>query len=65
MIEVNGVKVDWQENMTVEEVLKKMDYTYPLIVVRVNGKLVEKNHWSTYPVPNQAIVQAHHMIAGG
>lgn len=65
MIEVNGKKVEWEEGMTVEKLLEKMNYTFPKIVVRVDGKVIEKNDWQGYPIPDQSVVQAHHLIAGG
>jgi thiamine biosynthesis protein ThiS len=65
MIEVNSKKLDWEEGMTVKIVLAKMNYTFPMIIVRVNGVLVDKKDWDTYPVPQGATVQALHQIAGG
>lgn len=65
MITVNSNQIEWEENLTVESLLKKMNYTFPKIVVRVNGKVVEQKMWSAYKVPDDAEVQAHHLIAGG
>lgn len=65
MIEVNGNKVEWENNLTVEELLKRMKYTFPKIVVRVNGEVIDKKQWTYYIVPDKAVVQAHHLIAGG
>jgi sulfur carrier protein len=65
VIRVNGNQVEWEENLTVESLLKKMNYTFPKIVVRVNGKVVEQKKWTVYEVPDEAEVQAHHLIAGG
>lgn len=65
MIEINGNLIEWENNMTVEKLLKRMNYTFPKIVVRVNGKVIEKKEWASYIVPDGAVVQAHHLIAGG
>ena len=65
VITVNSNQIEWEENLTVESLLKKMNYTFPKIVVRVNGKVVEQKMWSAYKVPDDAEVQAHHLIAGG
>lgn len=65
MIEVNGRKLEWEKGMTVNTVLAKMNYTFPLIIVRVNGELVDKKDWDTHFIPPEAIVQALHQIAGG
>lgn len=65
MITVNGNQIEWEEDLTVESLLKKMNYTFPKIVVRVNGKVVEQKKWTVFKVPDDAEVQAHHLIAGG
>ncbi len=65
MVEVNGISVNWEEGLTVEKLLKQMNYTFPKIVVRVNGNIVDKKYWAEYYVTDQSVVQAHHLIAGG
>ncbi len=65
MVEINGHKVDWEEGMTVKRLLELMNYTFPMIIVRVNGELVGKEDWDRFPVPRKARVQALHQIAGG
>jgi len=65
MITVNGLELAWEEGMTVADLLDKMNYTFPKIVVRVNGKVIKQQHWHVYLIPDQADVQAHHLIAGG
>ena len=65
MIEVNGKKLAWEEGMTVRRVLQLMNYTFPLIIVRVNGELVNNQDWDTTVIPQGANVQALHQMAGG
>jgi sulfur carrier protein len=65
MITVNGREVAYEEGMTVKKLLEIMNYTFPMIIVRVNGKLVLKEDWDTFEVPEGARVQALHQIAGG
>lgn len=65
MISVNGRKLEWEDGMTVKTVLARMNYTFPMIIIRVNGELVDKKDWPTYPVPDGATVSALHQIAGG
>ena len=52
MITVNGNKMEWQSGLTVEEVLKNIQYNPPIIVVKVNGKPVLKKEYSTYKIPD-------------
>lgn len=65
MITVNGKEVAYEEGMTVKRLLEIMNYTFPMIIVRVNGKLVLKEDWETFVIPPGAKVQALHQIAGG
>jgi sulfur carrier protein len=65
MITVNGKEIAYEEGMTVKRLLEIMNYTFPMIIVRVNGKLVLKEDWETFAVPEGAKVQALHQIAGG
>jgi sulfur carrier protein len=65
VILINGNEVAFEEGMTVKKLLAKMNYTFPMIIVRVNGKLVNKEDWETFVVPRGAKVQALHQIAGG
>ncbi len=65
MVSVNGIQIDWEEDLTVEMILQKMNYTFPMIIVTVNGIPVDRAQWPVFRVPDKAIVQAHHLIAGG
>ncbi len=65
MVSVNGTDLIWEENLTVELLLQRMNYTFPLIIVRINGIVVDQAEWAYYLVPDNAVVQAHHLIAGG
>ena len=64
-ITVNGRTVAWQEGMTVQTVLKVMNYTFRMLVVKVDGRLVRKEEYKTFPVPEDADVKVIHMVAGG
>ena len=65
MIEVNGNKVDFVENETVKDLLKRMRYTFPNIVVKINGDLVKRTDFADTIVPDNSKVAAIHMISGG
>jgi thiamine biosynthesis protein ThiS len=66
MIKVNRRhEIPWQTGMTVRDVLKAMNYTYPHIVVTVNGDVVRHDDYDNHEIPDEADVQVIHMIAGG
>ena len=65
MIEVNGKEVEWIENETVSQLLERMRYVFPLVVVKINNKVVPKNDFSKVTVPDNSQVSVIHMISGG
>ena len=65
MICVNDEQMEWETGMTVQDVLDRRRYTFPLIVVKVNGELVSKEAYGSYPVPDGADVKVIHLISGG
>lgn len=64
-IEVNGKKIDWVENETVAQLLKRMRYIFPLVVVKIGEKVVPKKDFSEVIVPDNSKVAVIHMISGG
>jgi len=64
-ITVNGRNVPWSDGMNVQTVLDVMNYTFRLLVVKVNGRLVKKEEYKTFKVPENSDVKVIHMVAGG
>jgi len=66
MVTVNDRdKVDWVEGMTVQALLDRLGFDYPLITVTVNQHLVRREDWATCPVPDGAAVVVFHLAHGG
>ena len=65
MIIVNGKNVDFVEKETVSDLLKRMKYTFPNIVVKINGQLVKRTDFSNTIVNDKSEVSVIHMISGG
>jgi thiamine biosynthesis protein ThiS len=65
MIKVNGRDREWEENLTVELLLKKCKYTFPLIMVKVNGKYIPKEKYKDTAIMDGDDVRVIHSIAGG
>jgi len=53
------------ENETVKQLLKRMKYTFPLVVVKVNDEVVPRNLFDQVTIPDNAKVDVIHMISGG
>ena len=61
----NRDKINWQKDMTVNDVLDVMGYNYSLITVTVNGELVPHEDYDSYSVPDNAEVIVFHLAHGG
>ena len=55
----------WHPGMTVAEVLDAMSYTFPHIVVSIDGVVVRHDAYAETPVPDDADVRMIHLMAGG
>ena len=64
-ISVNGQAIAWEEGMTVRRVLQVMKYTFRLLVVKVDDRLVKKDEYDSFQIPAGAEVKVIHMVAGG
>jgi thiamine biosynthesis protein ThiS len=64
-ITVNNRTVEWEKNMTVRRVLEVMNYTFKMLVVKVNGRLVKRKDYDKVIVPKNADVKVLHLVAGG
>ncbi len=65
MIKVNGRDREWQEDLTVTLLLERCKYTFPLIMVKVNGKYIPKEKYINTLIADNDDVQVIHSIAGG
>jgi thiamine biosynthesis protein ThiS len=66
MILVNGkFEAEWEEGMTVSELLRQLKFSFPLIIVSVDGMLVPKEEYATHEIPDETEVKVLHMSAGG
>lgn len=53
------------EVLTVRQLLAAMRYTFPLIVVRINGEVIARSDYDSATVRNGDNVDAIHLIGGG
>jgi|Deesub1362A_J573_1020465.scaffolds.fasta_scaffold11159_3 thiamine biosynthesis protein ThiS len=65
MIEVNGEHIPWKEGMTIQDVLETCRYTYPMVIIKVNGKIIKRAQYETYKVKDGDVVQVIHLMSGG
>ena len=66
MITVNKRdKLNWQEGLTINEILKRMNYDYSLISVYLDEKYVPPEEYATREIPDDSSVQIIHLAHGG
>ena len=62
---VNNKSVEFLEKETVTDLLKRMNFTFPLVVVKINKTLIPRDSYKTTIIPQDADIQIIHMISGG
>ena len=65
MIRVNGRDLPWEQEMTVQRVIQAKGYTFPAVMVNVNGISIAENEYETKSVQDGDTVLILHLIAGG
>jgi thiamine biosynthesis protein ThiS len=54
-----------EESLTFEELIKKKNFTFKLIVTRLNGKLVKKEERNKVFIKDGDNVTVLHLVSGG
>jgi len=54
-----------EDNMTFEELIKKKNFTFKLIVTKLNGKVVKKEERSEVVINDGDDVTVLHLVSGG
>ena len=65
MIRVNGKSTSFVAGTTLQEIICRLNYDFPLLFVRVNRTIVRKAEWPRYAVPDGAEVEIMPIVAGG
>jgi len=64
-IDVNKNPIDWVKDETITRLLRRMNYTFPLVVVKIDGQVIPKSRYSETIVPDGSVVEVIHLISGG
>lgn len=54
-----------EDHLTIENILKIKNFTFKMLVIKVNGKLIKKGHYHEAEVNDGDDVHILHMISGG
>ena len=61
----NKHQVDWKEGLTVTHILKELNFSFKMLLVKVDGQLIKKEAYDTFLIPQNADVKVHHLMSGG
>jgi sulfur carrier protein len=53
------------ESLSVSELLAMMKFTFPLIIVKINGQLIKKEDYGRVFIGDNDNVEAIHLMSGG
>jgi thiamine biosynthesis protein ThiS len=66
MIRVNNRdEIEWEEGLTVSDLLGRFRYTFAHIIVKINNEVIPREEYPTAIIPDGADVWVIHLIAGG
>jgi thiamine biosynthesis protein ThiS len=54
-----------KDQITVSELLKIKNFTFKMLVIKVNGKLVKKDFYESFKINNGDDVSVLHLVSGG
>jgi sulfur carrier protein len=59
-------KIDTQKNsLTIDELLEVKNFSFELLIVRINGKLIKKEEYSSSTIMKGDEVHVIHVFGGG
>ena len=64
-IKVNGGGVEFVKGETISELLKRMNYKFPLVVVKVNGEVIATGKYKETKFPDKSTIDIIHLTSGG
>ena len=66
MIRVNNRdRIEWEQDLTVSLLLERLRYTFPHIIVSIDGEVVHREDYGSRAIPDGSDVRVIHLIAGG
>ena len=65
MITVNNETIEWQENLTVSRLLVLLKYKFPLLIIRINGKLIPRTNYKDTFIKDKDEIKIIHLMSGG
>lgn len=61
----NSPEIFEEEKLTVEEIIQKKNFTFKMLVTKLNGKVVNKNERNNTGVKDGDDLMILHLVSGG
>ncbi len=61
----NRPYADWHEGLTIRGVMEHMNFTWPKLVVKVNGQLIWPEDYDKVVLNEDDDLKIHHLLGGG
>jgi sulfur carrier protein len=65
MLMVNKEPMEYEQGMTVQDILDRRKYTFRMITVIVNGKIVSRENYSSFKIKDGDNIDVIHIMSGG
>ena len=64
-ITVNGRELEHKEGESINRLLKRMRYTFPLVIVKLDGHIISREDYIKINIHDGAKVDVIHLTSGG
>jgi sulfur carrier protein len=65
-ITLNAGSETWAEDsLSIREILDRKRWSFPLIIAKLNGKLVERENYASCAVKDGDALELYHLVSGG
>jgi sulfur carrier protein len=62
---VNGRRTEFKQGETLTNLLRRMNYVFPLVVVRIDGAVIAKSAYDRTMITDGSDVEVLHLTSGG
>jgi thiamine biosynthesis protein ThiS len=62
---VNGRRTEFKQGETLTDLLRRMKYVFPLVVVRIDGEVIAKSGYDKTLVTDESEIEVLHLTSGG
>ena len=65
MIVVNGKEYQWQENLTIEELLTSMEFKKNQVLIRIDNRFMDQSKYKESVISDGMDIKIFNVMSGG